>query len=168
MCSSLHALVLRNKYINDDAISIDYHVYDMQRKYFHWPPYQVHLFNYLLTQISNQPITWHQFNAFRHVDTVKMICRSIRMRKKGDSSDSERSIGCQMSWSEYFRRKCLADARGERRMVRVVPADRNNSNSVEACRRTSLNTQHVEPPGRWSTAARDHTEYQSCQLRTGS
>ncbi len=27
----------------------------------------VHLFNCLVTQIANQPITWQQLNAFRHV-----------------------------------------------------------------------------------------------------
>lgn len=41
--------------------------------YTHWPLY---LFNCLLIQISNQPITWQQLNAFRHVDTVKTSCWS--------------------------------------------------------------------------------------------
>ncbi len=34
----------------------------------------VQLFNCLVTQIANQPITWQQLNTFRHLDVVKMPC----------------------------------------------------------------------------------------------
>jgi len=30
----------------------------------------------MLTQTSNQPITWQQLTVFRHVDMVKMVCWS--------------------------------------------------------------------------------------------
>ncbi len=42
----------------------------------HRPLYEVHLFNCLVTQIANQPITWQQLNAFRHLDVVKTTCWS--------------------------------------------------------------------------------------------
>ncbi len=46
--------------------------------------------------IVNQPITWQQLNAFRHLDVVKTTCLSsnlsIRMGKKGDLSDFERGM----------------------------------------------------------------------------
>lgn len=38
-----------------------------------WSLYYVNLSNYLLWQISNQPITWDQLNAFMDLDMVKMI-----------------------------------------------------------------------------------------------
>ncbi len=44
--------------------------------YTHRPLYWVHLFNCLVTQIANQPITWQQLNAFRHLDVVKTTCWS--------------------------------------------------------------------------------------------
>ncbi len=34
------------------------------------------MFNCLVTQIANQPITWQQLNVFRHLDVVKTICWS--------------------------------------------------------------------------------------------
>ncbi len=49
--------------------------------------YNVHLFNCLVTQIANQPITWQQLNAFRHLDVVKTTCwssnRSSERGRKG-------------------------------------------------------------------------------------
>ncbi len=32
------------------------------------------LVQHLVTQIANQPITWQQLNAFRHLDVVKTTC----------------------------------------------------------------------------------------------
>lgn len=40
----------------------------------HQPFYYIHLFNCSLTQISDQPITWQQPNAFRYVDMINMTC----------------------------------------------------------------------------------------------
>lgn len=40
--------------------------------------------NGLLAQIANWPITWEQFNTFRHVDNLLMFKSSIGMGKKGD------------------------------------------------------------------------------------
>ncbi len=61
--------------------------------YTHRPLYKVHLFNYLVTQIDNQPITWQQLNAFRHLDVVKMTCgssnRASEWGRKMDLSDFE-------------------------------------------------------------------------------
>lgn len=37
--------------------------------YTHWPHFQLHLFNYLLTHISNQPIKWH---AIHCIQTCKL------------------------------------------------------------------------------------------------
>lgn len=53
--------------------------------------------------LSNQ--TWQRLNAYRHVDTVKMIQLNMRMGKKGDSSFFKRGmiVGSPTSWSEYFR-----------------------------------------------------------------
>ncbi len=45
----------------------------------------------LVTQIANQPITWQQLNAFRHLDLLKFE-PSIRMGKKGDLSDFEHGM----------------------------------------------------------------------------
>lgn len=38
-------------------------------------------------QMSNEPITWHQLNAFNHVGMVK-----IQNEKKGELSDFEQSM----------------------------------------------------------------------------
>ena len=51
--------------------------------YTHKSLYQVHLFNYLFTQIANQPITRQQLSAFRHEHMVK-VGLSIRVGMKGD------------------------------------------------------------------------------------
>ncbi len=40
----------------------------------HQPLYKVHMFNWLVTQIANQPIIWQKRNAFRHLDVVKTTC----------------------------------------------------------------------------------------------
>lgn len=40
----------------------------------HQPLYYIHLFDCSLTQISDQPITWQQPNAFRYVDMINMNC----------------------------------------------------------------------------------------------
>lgn len=59
--------------------------------------------NSMLAQIANQPITWLQYNVLWHVDLVKTTCLkfkpSIRMRKKGDISDSEcsRVVGARQA-----------------------------------------------------------------------
>ena len=44
--------------------------------------------------VSNQPITWQQLDAFRHVDMVDLLKfkPSIRMGKKGDLSDFEHGM----------------------------------------------------------------------------
>ncbi len=89
--------------------------------------------------------------------------------------------------------KCLVDVRGQRRTGRLVRDDRKATitqittcynqgiqNTISECttrwtlkqmdyssRRPSLNTQHVEPWSRWTTAAEDHTGCRFCQLRTG-
>ncbi len=56
----------------------------------------MHLFNCLVTQIANQPITWQQLNAFRHLDVVKKTCwssnRASEWGRKGDLSDFERGM----------------------------------------------------------------------------
>ncbi len=44
---------------------------------------EVHLFNCLVTQIANQPITWQQLNAFRHLDVVK-TCWSSTEHQNGE------------------------------------------------------------------------------------
>ncbi len=58
--------------------------------------------------IANQPITWQQLNAFRHLDVVKTTCKfkpSIRMGKKGDLSDFERGIVVGARRAEYFKKR---------------------------------------------------------------
>ncbi len=61
--------------------------------YTHQPLYSVLLFNCLVTQIADQPITWQQLNAFRHLDVVKTIFwssnRASEWGKKGDLNDFE-------------------------------------------------------------------------------
>ncbi len=53
----------------------------------------MHLFNCLVTQIANQPITWQQLNASRcGEDDLLKFKPSIRMGKKGDLSDFERGM----------------------------------------------------------------------------
>ncbi len=56
----------------------------------------MHLFNCLVTQIANQPITWQQLNAFRHLDVVKTTCwssnRASEWGRKGDLSNFERGM----------------------------------------------------------------------------
>ncbi len=50
----------------------------------------------MVTQIANQPITWQQLNAFRHLDVVKTTCwssnRASEWGRKGDLSDFERGM----------------------------------------------------------------------------
>ncbi len=59
------------------------------------------LFNYFVTQNANQPITWQQLNAFRHLDVVKTTCwssnRASEWRRKGDlvTLNVEWVVGCQ-------------------------------------------------------------------------
>ncbi|MEQ2213694.1 hypothetical protein XENOCAPTIV_019408 [Xenoophorus captivus] len=61
--------------------------FSMSKTYTHRPLYWIHLSNCSLRQISNQPITWQQLNAFRHVDMVKMICCS-----SNQASEWERKV----------------------------------------------------------------------------
>ncbi len=62
----------------------------------------------------------------------------------------------------------------QRRMGRLVRDDRKATVTQKTTRynqgmqNTSLNTQHLKPWSRWSTAAEDHTGCRSCQLRTGN
>ncbi len=39
---------------------------------------------WLVTQIANQPITWQQLNAFRHLDVVKTTCWSSTEHQNGE------------------------------------------------------------------------------------
>lgn len=48
------------------------------------------LFNWMLTQISNHPVTWPKPTAFRYVDMLLLEFKlSIKMREKGYLSDFE-------------------------------------------------------------------------------
>lgn len=51
--------------------------------YTHWPLYLVYLFIYLLTLISNEPITLPQVHAFRHVETAMTTIWSSNRATKG-------------------------------------------------------------------------------------
>ncbi len=73
--------------------SIEYFIWTNTHTHTHL--YKVHLFNCLVTQIANQPITWQQLNALRHLDVVRRLLKfkpSIRMGKKGDLSDFEHGM----------------------------------------------------------------------------
>ena len=64
-----------------------------------------HQSNSSLTQISNQPITWQQLNAFRHVDMIKTICCSSNQHQNGEERWLKwlwtwHGCWCQMGWSE--------------------------------------------------------------------
>ncbi len=62
----------------------------------------MHLFNCLVTQIANQPITWQQLNAFRHLNVVRTTswsstaaedltgCRSCQLRTGNGGYNSHR------------------------------------------------------------------------------
>ncbi len=67
-------------------VSVCVYIYIYIYTYTHRPPYLIHLFNCLVTQIANQPITWQQLRAFRLLDVVKTTSWSS---KKGDLSDFE-------------------------------------------------------------------------------
>ncbi len=59
-----------------------------------------YLFNCLVTQIANQPITWQQLDAFRCGEEGLLKFKpSIRMGKKGDLSDFERGMVVGARWA---------------------------------------------------------------------
>ncbi len=54
----------------------------------------------MVTQIANQPITWQQLNAFRHLDVVKttQVQTEHQNGKKGDLSDFEHEMVVGARW----------------------------------------------------------------------
>ncbi len=58
----------------------------------------------------------------------------------------------------HFLWKCFVDARGQRKMARLVWADRKASKHPlqPIYAEEQLNTQHVEPWSRWTTTTQDH------------
>ncbi len=121
----------------------------------------MHLFNCLLTQISSQPITWQQLETWSRRSEVQtkhqngeerlsdFECGTVvgvfqklliywdllfmynhlqglqRMVQKEKISSKQQLCGC----------KCLVDARSQRRMARLVQADRK---TTEADRKTTV------------------------------
>ncbi len=73
--------------------------------YTHRPLYLVHLFNCLVTQKANQPITWQQINEFMHLDVVKTTgWSSNRASERGFKwLWTCNGFWCQTGWSEYFK-----------------------------------------------------------------
>ncbi len=70
--------------------------------------YWVHLFNCLVTQIANQPITWQQLNAFRHLDVKRRLAEVQTEHQNGEERGFKwlwtwSGYWCQKCWSEYFK-----------------------------------------------------------------
>ncbi len=109
--------------------------------------------NCLVTLIANQPITWQQLNAFRHLDVVKTSFWSSNRASEGEERGFKwlwtwngcwcRRAGLSISQTRVYREwsekeklsrerqlcgwKCLVEVRGQRRMNRLVRDDRKTT-----------------------------------------
>lgn len=98
----LHQIKARPKrfLINLLKCQLDKKINALQKKviYPQWPLNQANLFDCLLTQIANKPVTWQQKNAFRWVKFKP----GIKMQRKRIEIILN-VVCCQMVQSEYFR-----------------------------------------------------------------